>query len=170
MIGTVHPSSRPVPVELSADPRFQRRVGRLAVVSTVALGLIWALAMMTVDAPVLLEATLFLGWITMPTLLVVSLGSPRIRYALVIPATLVALGLLGVCLAWSPPSTVATTGWWLMTSGVAFGGVLGLWFWYRLLPVPAGLDDPFSRGRWALIGGHVAAVVIGFALAALGAL
>jgi hypothetical protein len=46
------------------------------------------------------------------------------------------------------------------------GGGLGLWLWYRLLPVPAALDDPGSPGRWLLIGVHVALVVGGWLLAA----
>ncbi|MCJ7709607.1 MAG: hypothetical protein MUQ32_02145, partial [Chloroflexi bacterium] len=57
-------------------------------------------------------------------------------------------------------------GWLLMTIGVGLGGVLGLWLWFRLMPVPAALDDPLAPGRWALIGVHVALVVIGLALAA----
>jgi hypothetical protein len=43
--------------------------------------------------------------------------------------------------------------------------LLGLWFWYRLLPVPASLDDPFSPGRWTLIAVHIAAIVVGVVLA-----
>jgi hypothetical protein len=53
-----------------------------------------------------------------------------------------------------------------MTAGVLFGGVLGIWFWMRLLPVPPALDDPFSRGRWAMIAIHIALIVAGLALAA----
>jgi hypothetical protein len=55
----------------------------------------------------------------------------------------------------------------LVTAGVLLGGVLGLWFWYRLLPVPAALDDPFSRGRWTLIAVHVSLIVVGLVLAAV---
>lgn len=54
----------------------------------------------------------------------------------------------------------------MMTAGVLMGGVLGLWFWYRPAPVPLRLDDPFSRGRWLLIGAHVALIVVGMMLAA----
>lgn len=170
MIWTAHRPPRPVPIELSDDPGFRRRVGRLSVVSMVALGLIWALAMTTTDAPIPLDVALFLGWILMPTTLVASLGEPRIRYALIIPATLVTLGLLGICLGWLPSSPLAVAGWWLLAGGVGYGGLLGLWFWYRLVPVPAMFDDPFSPGRWALISAHVGAVVIGFVLALLGAI
>jgi len=56
----------------------------------------------------------------------------------------------------------------MITAGVVFGGVLGLWFWYRLLPVPAVLDDPYAPGRWALIGIHVALITAGLMMAATG--
>jgi hypothetical protein len=35
-----------------------------------------------------------------------------------------------------------------------------------LVPVPASLDDPYSPGRWGLIGLHVALIVVGWGLAA----
>ena len=54
-----------------------------------------------------------------------------------------------------------------MTAGVLLGGFMGLWFWFRVAPVPAGLDDPTARGRWSLIALHVALIVLGLALAAL---
>jgi hypothetical protein len=41
------------------------------------------------------------------------------------------------------------------------GGFLGIWFWFRWLSVPELLDYPFSRGRWLLIGVHVALIVTG---------
>jgi hypothetical protein len=53
-----------------------------------------------------------------------------------------------------------------MTIGVGLGGVLGLWLWFRLAPVPAALDDPLAPGRWGLIAVHVALVAIGWSLAA----
>jgi hypothetical protein len=34
-----------------------------------------------------------------------------------------------------------------------------------VLPVPAALDDPFSPGRWTLIGIHIAMIVLGLMLA-----
>ena len=48
--------------------------------------------------------------------------------------------------------------------GVALGGGMGLWLWFRVLPVPHALDDPASGGRWVLIGAHVAMVVAGVVL------
>ena len=153
-------------VELTADPGFERRIGRLAVVSAVALGLIWALVVTTLEAPVAVGAVFAAGWLLMPSTLVASLVRPRFRYALVVPASLVSIGLLGVCIGWPPADPLAAAGWLLMTAGVALGGGLGLWLWYRLLPVPAALHDPFSTGRWALIGVHVGLVVTGFVLAA----
>ena len=160
------PSRDAIPIELTRDPRFERRVRRLAVVSAVALGLIWALVVSTLEAPLAVDAVFAAGWLLMPSTLVASLARPGLRYGLVVPASLVSLGLLAVCFGWLPTDPTVAAGWLLMTIGVALGGGLGLWLWYRLLPVPAGLDDPFSSGRWALIGVHIALVVAGLGLAA----
>ena len=157
---------RAVPVELSADRRMSRRVKRLGYVSSVALGLIWGLSLATLEAPWWVTAALAGGWVLMPTVLFASLARPRLRYGLVLPGSLVGLGLLAICLAWPPAAPMAAVGWWLMAFGVALGGGLGLWFWYRLLPVPAALDDPMSAGRWGLIGLHVGLIVVGWGLAA----
>jgi hypothetical protein len=154
------------PIELSADPRFALRVKRLGLTSLVALGIIWALAMATLNAPPLIGAALAAGWILMPAVLFASLARPRLRYALVAPASLVGAGLLAVSVAWLPVAPLPALGWLLMTAGVALGGLLGIWFWFRLLPVPPGLDDPYSTGRWALIGLHIALIVVGMVLAA----
>jgi len=166
VIGTAAPYPVMASVELTRDPRFARRVRRLAGVSAAALGLVWWLAAMTLEAPAAVDAALVVGWLLMPLTLVASLARPRFRYGLVLPASLVSIGLLAVCIGWLPDDRLAAAGWLLMTAGVAVGGGLGLWLWYRLLPVPARLDDPFSAGRWVLIGVHVALVVAGFALAA----
>lgn len=157
---------RATPTELSADPRMARRVARLGFVSLVALGLIWALAAATLHAPPLVDGALAAGWVLMPTILFASLPRPRLRYGLVLPGSLVGLGLVAICAAWLPVGFAATAGWLSITAGVVLGSVLGLWFWYRLLPVPEGLDDPYSAGRWALIGVHVALIVVGLGLAA----
>ena len=50
--------------------------------------------------------------------------------------------------------------------GCMFGGVLGLWFWFRIAPVPTALNEPDAHGRWTLIGVHVALITVGWALAA----
>lgn len=160
-------AGRRVPVELTRDPPFERRVRRLAAVSAVALGLIWGLAVSTLEAPTAVDLAFLVGWLLMPLTLAASLWRPRLRYALVLPASLVSIGLLAVCIGWLPSDPLAASGWLLMTGGVALGGGLGLWFWYRLLPVPVGLDHPYARGRWALVGIHVALIVSGFWLAAL---
>jgi len=164
VIGSAAPQL--TPVELTRDPRFARRIRRLAVVSAVALGLIWVLVVTTLATPAAVDAVLAAGWLLMPATLVASLLHPRLRYGLVLPASMVSIGLLAVCLGWPPVDPLVAAGWLLMTAGVSLGGGLGLWFWYRLLPVPARLDDPFSTGRWALVGVHVALVVAGFGLAA----
>ena len=152
------------PVELSADPRFARRVRRLIAVSVVALGVITLLAWDD-GASGMAVALLAVGWATMPSVLAVSLRAPRTRYLLVVPATVVTLGLLLVS---TSDAGSARLGWWSITAGVGLGGVLGMWLWYRLMPVPRCLDDPFAAGRWALITVHVAAIAVGVVLVALG--
>lgn len=159
---------RATPVELSADRRFAGRVRRLALTAVVALGLIWALAVTTLAAPPVIGFALAAGWVSMPTILLASLERPLLRYALVIPSTLVSLPLLAISAVWLPSNAVAAGGWLLMTAGILMGGLLGLWFWFRLVPVPQQLDDPFSPGRLSLIGIHIALIVVGGALAAVG--
>jgi hypothetical protein len=158
---------RAPPVELSVDRRFAGRVRRLAATAVVALGLIWALAITTLEAPALVVVMLTLGWVTMPTILVASLARPRLRYALVVPSTLVGTGLLAISAAWLPTNAIAAAGWLLMTVGILLGGLLGIWFWFRVVPVPDVLDDPFSPGRMALIRIHITFIVAGMSLAAL---
>ena len=52
---------RVLPVELSADARFAGRVRRLAFTAVVALGVLWALATVTLEAPVAIDLALLLG-------------------------------------------------------------------------------------------------------------
>ena len=155
---------RPVPVELTADPRIARRVIRLAATSAVVLGLVWALAMLTLGVPGPIGIALALGWILMPVGLVASLWHPAFRYGLVVPSTLVGAGLAAIIAWWRPADAMAAAGWCLVTVGVLMGGLMGLWLWFRLAPVPRALDDPFSAGRWALIVLHVGLVVLGLVL------
>ena len=157
-------------LELSNDRRMAGRVRRLARTAAVALGIIWWLAVSTLEAPPMVGASLLLGWASMPAILVMSLRRPRLRYALVLPSSLVGVPLLGITALFLPASAVAAAGWLLMTAGILLGSALGLWFWYRVLPVPRALDDPFSAGRIALIGVHVALIVAGAALASTGLL
>ena len=157
---------RRLPVELSADRAFARRVRRLALVSLVALGAIWGLAVATLETPPLVDGALLAGWALMPAILLASLSRPLLRIGLALPATLVTLGLLAIVVGWLPPSPWAAAGWALMLLGIALGGGMGLWLWYRLLPVPVALDHPFSAGRWLLITAHVGLIVLGMALAA----
>lgn len=157
---------RALPHELSADARFAGRVRRLAFTAMVALGVVWALATLTLDAPSAAGLGLVLGWLLMPAILFASLRDPRWRYALVLPSSLVGVPLLAICAFWLPLGAVAAAGWLLVTAGIMLGAFLGLWFWYRLLPVPAALDDPFSPGRWMLISVHIGLIVAGLLLAA----
>lgn len=153
--------------EMSADPRFAARVRRLAGVSSIALGVIFGLATVTSVAPPVIRLALAFGWFLMPTILYASLWRPALRYRLVLPASLVSLALLAIAMWSLPTGTVAATGWAVLAAGVLVGGGSGLWFWYRLLPVPAALDDPFSLGRWTLIGLHIGLVVAGAVLVGL---
>jgi hypothetical protein len=157
-------------VEMSSDPAFLERIRRLAAVSTIALGAMWVLAFNTLHAHSAIHLTLFAGWVLMPTVLRLSVRRPRIRLLVAVPATLVGVALVAICLTALPSDRVARAGWLATTAGILFGGVLGAWFWYRWLPVPAILDDPYSKGRWVLIGAHVVLVIGGLALVTLAAL
>jgi len=163
-MSTVLPRTRPI--ELSSDRRFAGRVRRLAATAVVALGLIWALAVTTLEVPPALGLALAAGWLLMPSILFASLTWPAARYALVIPASLVGLALLAITWTWLPDDPIAASGWLLMTAGILLGALMGLWLWYRLVPVPRKLDDPFSPARLSLIGLHVALIVMGILLAA----
>ena len=156
---------RSIPVELTLDPRIRRRVRRLAAVSAVALGLIWGLAVATTASPAWVGVALFTGWLLMPTVLLASLRDTRLRYGLVGPSVLVSLGLLAIVLGPSPGG-IAALGWLMILIGILLGGLMGLWFWFRILPVPIALDAPDAAGRWAIIALHVGLIVVGFALAA----
>lgn len=163
MTDTLRAPSRSV--ELSADVRFAGRIRRLAATAAVALGVIWGLAVTTLDVPPAVGLALMLGWILMPAVLVASLADPRWRYGLVLPSSLVGVPLLAICAFWLHPLVIAAVGWVLVTAGILLGSILGLWFWYRLIPVPSALDDPFSPSRWMLISVHIALIVVGIVLA-----
>lgn len=134
------------------------------------LGLVWFLSRATLDIHPAIGVGLAMGWVLMPTFLGLSLRWPGVRYALVIPSSLVSVSLFAICLTALPEDGGASAGWLLIAAGVLFGGVLGIWFWYRRFPVPNGLQDPFSSGRWALIAVHVGLIVVGLALVSLSAL
>lgn len=161
--------AHPTGVEMTADARFRGRVQRLAALSLVALGTIWALAVTTLDAGIAVGASLLAGWVSMPVVLGISLVRPGARWLVAVPSTLVTLPLLAICLTVLPDDVSARAGWLLVTAGILVGDVSGLWFWYRLLPVPASLNDPYSVGRWVMIGAHVGLIVIGLVLVVVGA-
>lgn len=164
-VGIVAQTTSPGPgSEMGVHPMIVARVRRLAAVSTVALGAVFFLAVDRLDAPVALDVALAAGWLSMPVLLALSIRRPRFRYLLVVPSTLVGAALFMICVSALPTDGVARAGWLSVTAGVLFGGVLGIWFWYRLLPVPSLFDEPFSPGRWTLITIHVAMIVAGLGL------
>jgi len=156
-----------VGVEMSSDPAFLRRVRRLAIVSAIALGPMWALAVGTLEAHVAVYLALFGGWVLMPTVLGLSIRRPGVRLLVALPTTLVVAALVAICLTALPVDRVAGAGWLTVTVGIAFGVFLGAWFWYRWLPVPASLKDPCSKGRSIFIVVHVALVVLGLLLVAV---
>lgn len=158
------------PVELTDDSGFARRIIRLAITSCVALGLVWWLAITTLDAHPVIGISLAAGWLLMPSLLLLSLRRPRLRYTLMLPSSLVGLPLLAISAGSLATEPVARVGWLFLSSGILLGGALGIWFWFRWLPVPKFLHDPFSRGRWLLVGLHIALVVGGLALVGVSAL
>ncbi|MBD0329913.1 MAG: hypothetical protein ICV64_07410 [Thermoleophilia bacterium] len=158
------------PIERSHDARFAGRLRRLAAVSVPGLGSIGLLAHTTLETGMLLVASLYAGWALMPTLLLLGVARPLLRYALALPSALVGVPLLVICVRHLPADGLAAAGWLAVTAGILLGGLLGLWFWFRLLPVPAALDDPFARGRWTLVALHVALVVGGLLAVALAAL
>lgn len=147
-------------VELTTDALFQRRIRRLVAVSAVALGLIFWLAVRD-GAPWWVLAPIGAGWFLMPTFLAASLSKPSMRYLLVIPAATVGMGLIVMALTTDGSDQA---GWVLMTFGILSGGTLGLWFWYRWLPVPRLFDDPFGWPRLILLAGHVGLMLYGFGL------
>jgi hypothetical protein len=151
-------------IELTGDRLFTHRVRRLVAISAVALGVIWGLAFLE-EPPAWILALLALGWVSMPTVLAASLGRPLLRYALIVPAGAVSIGLIGMVIT-APEETA--TGWLLITSGILLGGFLGVWFWFRWLPVPRILDDPFGWPRVVLVGLHLALILIGAALVIVG--
>lgn len=161
-------SHRLVPgIELSDDARFAGRVRRLSAVSVVALGSVWLLWATTLETSPLVGIGLLGGWLLMPAILWLSLRRSLLRYLLVVPASLVTLSLLSICVGSLPSDLLARIGWLMVTSGILLGGTMGMWFWYRLAPVPSVLHDPFSASRWLLIGAHVGLVSVGIAAIAL---
>jgi hypothetical protein len=161
-------TDRPGALEMTGDARFAPRVRRLTITSGIALGLVWMFAVTTLDANSTVEYLLLAGWILMPSVLGSSLMRPRFRWLVAAPATLVTVALMAICLTALPSQGPEREGWVLITTGVLMGGLLGLWFWYRWIPVPRSLDDPRSPRRWALIGVHVGLIVTGLALVAIG--
>jgi hypothetical protein len=141
----------------------------LAITSGFVLAFIWLLSAATLQAHPMIDGALAGGWLLMPSILALSLRWPRLRYALIVPSSFVSVALVAICATELPEDIVAGTGWLLVTVGVLFGGVLGAWFWFRWMPVPTSLVDPFSLGRWALIAVHVSPIVAGLALISLSA-
>jgi hypothetical protein len=135
----------------------------------VALGAVWFLAVATLEAGPAIETALLAGWLSMPMVLALSLRRPWTRRVVAVPALLVTVALVAVCLGPLPGSGPARAGWLVLTAGILMGGTMGAWFWYRWVPVPQPLDDPYSRGRWILITIHVGLILCGITLILLAA-
>jgi hypothetical protein len=157
-------------VEMQADRAFATRIVRLACVAAVMLGVIWWLAGRSIPDQHLAHPARAAGWVLMPSILIVSLRWPGLRYALLVPSLSVTVGLLSICVHELPLGGAARVGWPLTTAGILLGDVLGMWFWFRWLPVPPSLVEPFSPGRWALIAVHAGLITSGVLLVFLVAL
>jgi hypothetical protein len=163
-----HEAPQAVPVELSADPRFARRVKRLGMVSLVAPGLIWWVAATRLAIPQVILIALLAGWWLMPAVLFASIPLPSMRPLLIVPATLITVPVLAIVAGGFPGQPIAGLGWILIAVGLLLGCVSGGWFWFRWAPVPDAFDDPFTPARWHLIVVHVALICSGVVLAAFG--
>ena len=139
---------------------------RLALVSAVALGVIWWLAHASDSTPAAARALLAAGWITMPSLLSLSLRLPALRIGVALPATFVTAGVLLVTEAALRTGAAAAPGWLLLTAGIVLGDFLGCWLWFRLLPVPRRLEDPHAPLRLLAVGAHVGLVTLGILIVA----
>jgi hypothetical protein len=164
----VYKAPRSVPIELSADPRFARRVQRLGSVSLIAPGLIWWVAATRLALPQALLIALLAGWWLMPAVLFGSIPLPSIRPLLIVPASLITVPVLAIVVGQYPGQPIAGLGWILIAVGLLLGCVSGGWFWFCWAPVPNALDDPFTPERWRLIVIHVALICSGMVLAAFG--
>jgi hypothetical protein len=156
------------PIELSDDARFVGRIRRLGVVSLVAPGLIWWLALTRLTVPQPLLVALFTGWLLMPAVLFTSISFPTIRLLLIVPAALITAPVFAIVAGWLPGQPGPALGWILLAGGLLLGAVLGGWFWFRWAPVPDALMNPFAPARGRLIAIHVALICVGWVLAALG--
>lgn len=156
---------RSLPREMTDDPAFAGRVRRQAFLGSIVLGLVWGLAVASSPVEPLSRWLLLVGWPLLVTVLLSSLRHPRLRYAGVVPSTLIAGALITISFNTGIDQPEAV-GWWLLTAGIVVGICLAVWFWFRWLPVPGGLDDPFSPGRWALIAVHATLVVTGLIVVA----
>ena len=155
---------------MSDDQKFAGRVRRLGAVSLVALGLVFLIWTVARPGGAIIGIALAAGWILMPASLFFSLRRPAARVGVAVPAVLVGAALIAICAWYLPSAPAARAGWLLVTVGVVLGGLMGAWFWFRLLPVPASLENPFSRGRWTFISIHVALIVCGLMLLGVSAL
>jgi hypothetical protein len=151
-------------LEMTTDRVFGHRVRRLVVITAVGLGALSGLAYLD-GAPLWAVGLLVFGCLSMPFTLVCSLRRPRARRALLVPAVVVPIGLVGVAIA---ASEATSTGWIVVLAGLATGTLLGFWFWFRWIPVPWLFDDPFGWPRVALVGVHIGLVLAGGALIAAG--
>jgi hypothetical protein len=154
---------------MTDDSRFAGRVRRQARIGAVVLGVVWVLAIASEPVGPISQWLLLAGWVLIVGVLQLSLGTPRLRYLVIVPATLISAALLMIS-ANNRIGQPEALGWWLLTAGILFGVGLGVWFWFRWLPVPTALDDPFSAGRWALIFIHASLVVVGLLIVAAGLL
>jgi hypothetical protein len=156
----LHP---PLGIEMTHDHPFEARVRRLSIVSLIALGTITWLAI-GADASPTIVMMLIAGWLLMPVILRASLQHPKLRFALALPASLVAAGLTAFCMTGLPTGRVNAAGWLAVTAAVWLGAAMGMWLWFRWMPVPAAFENPFGPARLTLVAIHVGGVLAGIGL------
>lgn len=142
------------------------RLIRLAVTATVALAVIWWLAVATLEAHPLILGGLASTWLLMPVALLLATRDWRMRPWLVVPSAIETLSLVAIDLTVLPDEVLAAAGWLVLTAGIILGGLLGAWLWMGWAPVPHSLRAPYARLRWALIASHVGLVIGGLVLVA----
>ncbi|MGE0598107.1 MAG: hypothetical protein AB7P41_01610 [Dehalococcoidia bacterium] len=123
--------------------------------------MIWWLSL-GIDDTTVASLALAIGWVTMPSILLVSLRVPRLKFGLAVPAGLVTLGA-----AWLAVLEFPSVGWSLVAGGTSMGGLVGAWLWFAWAPIPAAFASPNARPRLALLTVHVAIIVAGIAVLVL---
>ena len=125
------------------------------------------MAVGTLDAPPWIDILLLAGWLSMFTVLTLSLARPSIRRLVAVPSVMVTAALIGICL-WELRRPAWRERWLTPTAGILMGVRDGRLVLVPMVPVPRALDDPYASGRTILIAAHVGLVVGGTVLILVG--